>query len=84
MALISSFEKVLHVGGDDYLMFVFNPIYTVYGIRYFVSVFDNNNMHHVFSMTHKEGKWVITNPEIILNGLMILSKTCQKQYLKHP
>ena len=59
LTMIPHFTKRIEVE-KGYVSFYFNRIYTVEGVRYYVSVIDPNTKRVVmFQMHEKEGKWSI-------------------------
>ena len=64
MSLALSFEKALNIGINVSREFVFDPIYTIRGIKYFISVFDINDIQHVIDMINKNGSSIIITPAI--------------------
>jgi hypothetical protein len=65
MLSIQSFEKAIHIGNNEYAKFVFNPIHMRGAIKYFVSIFYGDRIHHVFNMNFQKDKWKIVMPEVL-------------------
>jgi hypothetical protein len=45
-----------------HLSFFFNRLFTADGLRYHVSVVDNNRKAIMFNMEQSEGRWYFVNP----------------------
>jgi hypothetical protein len=46
------------------VIFTFNSIYTVLGMRYYISVNDNNHHSYFFRMQAIAGKWIIVDKTV--------------------
>ncbi len=77
-----SFSKKIFVLDQGVSEFQFDRIYTIGGIRYFVTVHGNGKYFH-FNMLQRDGLWEIVHSEILPDWILALEVELANAILKH-
>jgi len=80
---MESFMKRIAIEGDSAPVFYFNSVDTTTGIRYYISVVDEDGHTHVFTMEQDGSSWKITNAARLPDWIMNIQKKLEDAIIEH-